>query len=282
MAKAETKSKVKIGDGAGSFTILKRNSKIFKTIIETLSGIIDETEVIVTPYEFVVKAMDPSRISLLKLTIQNTDFDEYICDVPTKVAFNLEDMNKIFKRASSDDEIELSFTAYDNKIKIKMTREGSTKTRTFTLALLDLDMEEIPMDNLLAIEYPSSWVIDADFLVEALKDAEIYSEMIAMKAEELNGLIMQSSGQIGEMNYQLGFDDLMSYDLKGSSEGTYSIVFLKSVLKIASITERLEVSLKTDHPIKMQFDLLEGGELIQFIAPRVEDTEFEDEDMEEF
>jgi DNA polymerase III sliding clamp (beta) subunit (PCNA family) len=57
---------------------------------------------------------------------------------------------------------------------------------------------------------------------------------------------------------------------------------LKSVLKIASITERLEVSLKTDHPIKMEFDLLEGGELAQFIAPRVEDQEFEDEDMEEF
>lgn len=280
MSKAENKLKAK--DGAGSFTILKRNSKIFKTIIGTLSGIIDETEVIVTPEKFIIKAMDPSRISLLKLTVKNTDFDEYLCDVSTKVAFNLGDMEKIFKRASSDDEIELNYEKHNNKIRIKMTREGSTKTRTFTLALLDLDMEEIPMENLLAIEYPSSWVIDADFLVEALKDAEIYSEIIEMKAEELNGLIMQSSGQIGEMTYQLGFDDLMSYDLNGSSTGAYSIVFLKSVLKIASITEKLEVSLKTDHPIKMQFDLLEGGELIQFIAPRVEDTEFEDEDMEEF
>jgi len=30
------------------------------------------------------------------------------------------------------------------------------------------------------------------------------------------------------------------------------------------------------------FNLLEGGELFYFLAPRVEEAEFEDEDMDEF
>ncbi|GAG79430.1 unnamed protein product, partial [marine sediment metagenome] len=38
-------------------------------------------------------------------------------------------------------------------------REGNTRKRTFSLALIDLEREEIPMDNLLKIEYPSNWVI---------------------------------------------------------------------------------------------------------------------------
>ena len=168
-------------------------------------------------------------------------------------------------------------------IKIKMQREGMSRVRTFSLALLDIDIEEIPMDNLLKIEYPTKWVIDPEFLVEAIKDAEIYSEILNLKAIEGQGLNFSSTGQIGEMEYDLSEDDLIDHDLSGSSSGAYSLTFLKAILKIASITEKLEISLKTDHPLKMIFNLLEGGELSYFLAPRVEEAEFEDDDdMDEF
>ena len=140
------------------------------------------------------------------------------------------------------------------------------------------------MDNLLKIEYESSWVISPDFLVEAIKDAEIYSEILNMKSEENQGLMFSSTGQIGEMEYNLALDDLLEANIEGTSTGAYSLTFLKAILKIASITEKLEISLKTDHPLKMIFNLLEGGELFYFLAPRVEEAEFdeEDDDMDEF
>ena len=85
------------------------------------------------------------------------------------------------------------------------------------------------------------------------------------------------------MEYDLNEDDLIDSQLQGSSAGAYSLTFLKAILKIASITEKLEISLKTDHPLKMNFDLLEGGELSYFLAPRVEEEEFgDDDDMDEF
>jgi proliferating cell nuclear antigen len=227
--------------------------------------------------------MDPSRICLLKLAIKKADFDEYECSKESKVGLNLDDLDKILKRSAANDAVEINFNETDQKIKIKMQREGVSRTRTFSLALLDIDIEEIPMDNLLKIEYPSNWVIDTDFLVEAIKDAEIYSEILNINANEGKGLIFSSSGQIGEMEYDLNEDDLIESQLQGSSSGAYSLTFLKAILKIASITEKLEISLKTDHPLKMNFDLLEGGKLSYFLAPRVEEEEFdEDDDMDEF
>jgi hypothetical protein len=149
--------------------------------------------------------------------------------------------------------------------------------------LLDIDTEEIPMDNLLKIEYPAKWVIDAEFLVEAIKDAEIYSEILNIKANEKEGLLFSSTGQIGEMEYNLSLEDLINSEINETCSGAYSLTFLKAILKIASITEKLEISLKTDHPLKMIFNLLEGGELSYFLAPRVEEAEFEDDDdMDEF
>jgi len=265
-----------------SFTLKLENSRILKGIIETLSSIIDETEFLVNPKEFTISAMDPSRICLLKLSIAKENFDGYVCKKETKVGLNLDDLDKILKRCANTDTIELDFNEKDNKIKIKMQREGTTRTRTFSLALLDIEIEDIPMDNLLKIEYPSKWVIDTDYLVEAIKDAEIYSEILNMKADEEKGLVFSSSGQIGEMEYDLSIEELIESNITESSSGAYSLTFLKAILKIASITDKLEISLKTDHPLKMIFNLLEGGELSYFLAPRVEEADFDDDDMDEF
>ncbi|MFX1357535.1 MAG: proliferating cell nuclear antigen (pcna) [Promethearchaeota archaeon] len=267
-----------------SFTLKLENSRILKGIIETLSSIIDETEFRVTPKEFTITAMDPSRICLLKLSIRKDGFDEYQCSKESKVGLNLDDLDKILKRSAVNDSIEIDFKETEQKIKIKMQREGTSRVRTFSLALLDIDTEEIPMENLLKIEYPTKWVIDADFLVEAIKDAEIYSEILNIKAIERQGLLFSSSGQIGEMEYNLTNDDLIESNLSETSTGAYSLTFLKAILKIAPITEKLEISLKTDNPLKMIFNLLEGGELSYFLAPRVEEAEFEEDedDMDEF
>ncbi|TFF97445.1 MAG: proliferating cell nuclear antigen (pcna), partial [Promethearchaeota archaeon] len=212
-----------------SFKIKLENSRILKGIITTLSSIIDETEFEVTPDQFAITAMDPSRICLLKLTIKNEDFDEYECDEETKVGINLDDLNKILSRSSTDDSIEIDYAEADNKIKIVMHREGMSRKRTFSLALLDIEMEEIPMDNLLQIEYPTTWVIDPEFLVEAIKDAEIYSEILKIKAEEEKGLEFSSSGQIGEMEYHLGIEDLIETNITDSNTGAYSLTFLKAI-----------------------------------------------------
>lgn len=267
-----------------SFTLKLENSRILKGIVETLASIIDETEFLVTPQEFTISAMDPSRICLLKLSIKNNNFDEYKCSKASKVGLNLDDLDKILKRSSTNDSIEINFDEKEQKVKIKMQRKETTRTRTFSLALLDIDIEEIPMENLLKLEYPSKWVIESDFLVEAIKDAEIYSEILNIKAVEGQGLVFNSSGQIGEMEYNLNIDELIEPDIKDTNSGAYSLTFLKAILKIAPITEKLEISLKTDHPLKMIFNLLEGGELSYFLAPRVEEAEIqeEEEEMDEF
>ena len=275
---SKTKGKTK-KEKKAEFMIKLENSRILKAIVETLGSIIDETKIQITPGEFKITAMDPSRICLLQLVIKKGDFDEFSCLKECEVVLNLDDLDKIMKRSAINDVIELSYNEDIQKVKIRMQRDGSTRARTFSLALLDSDIEEIPMDNLLKIEYESTWTMNPDLLVEALKDAEIYSEIFNILTTEGQGLVFSSSGTIGEMEYELGEDDLIDSNLNGISSGAYSLTFLRAILKIASITEKLDISLKTDHPIKMVFSLLEGGKLSYFLAPRVEEEETDFEDM---
>ncbi|KKL76874.1 hypothetical protein LCGC14_2040520 [marine sediment metagenome] len=277
MSKTKPKPKKKVEEVG--FTLKFDNSRILRAIVETLSSIIDETEFLITPEGFKISAMDPSRICLLQLTIAKKNFDEFECSNKCKIALNLDDFDKIMKRSSINDTIEVSYQEADQKIKIKMQRDNSTRARTFSLALLDIDTEDVPIDNLLKTEYNSEWSMDPDFFIEAIKDAEIYSEILNIKTEAEQGITFSSSGTIGEMLYDLGIEDLISADFNDISTGAYSITFLKAILKINSITEALKISLKTDHPLKMRFHLLEGGLLNYFLAPRVSEEELDEDDL---
>ena len=279
---SKIKSKSKKRETKGQFVLKVENSRILRAIIETLSSIIDETKIVVTPKEFSIKAMDPSRICLLKLVIKKEDFDGFECNKECNIGVNLDDFDKILKRSSGNDSITIEYQEEEQKIKIKVKREKSTRARTFSLALIDIDIQDVPMDNLLKIEFKAVWDMDIDLFSEALKDAEIYSEILNIKATENEGLLFSSSGTIGEMEYNLSLEDLFESDIsEGEHKGAYSLTFLKSILKIAAITETFKISLKTDHPLKIEFVLLEGGELKYFLAPRVEDVDYDD-DMDEF
>lgn len=278
--KAKPKAKPK-PKKSGEFTIKKENPKILKGIIEALEGIIDECNFIITKEAFIVEMMDPSRVCMIRLVLKSGDFDEYKITEEATIGLNLNDFEKVLKRSSPKDSVELSYKEKEQRLKIKMKREGRERPRTFTLSTIDVDVEDLSMESLNGISYRSIWKMDPPSMVEALKDAEIYSDVLNIKTVANDGLILSSIGELGEMTYELETEELIEADLEETNTGAYAITFLKSLLKLASITEELEISLLTDHPLKMVFNLLEGEDLNSFLASRVEEADFDDTDLEE-
>ena len=265
-----------------TFHFKLENNKILRAITDTLSSIIDECIIEVSPAELQINAMDPSRICLLRLTMKRENFDAYECKKGMKIPLNLDDFNKILKRSNSDDYLELDYNSKDKKVRLQMTKEGTTKKRNFSLATIDIEQEDIPMENLLKIDYSTKFNLELDLLSEALKDAEIYSEVLTLLTSE-ESLTLSSSGQIGEMEYVIAKEDLgdLIATLETKETGSFSLLFLKTLMKLAPITEQLKVSFKQENPLRLDFSLLEGNELAYFLAPRVEEVDFEDGELEE-
>jgi proliferating cell nuclear antigen len=245
---------------------------------------VDETQFTATPDKLEINAMDPGRVCMMRLTIKKEHFDEYKCQKETKVGVNLEDLNKILKRGSAEDSVELDFNVKEQKIRVKLKRDTTTRTRSFSLAAITTQIAEVPVNSLLEIHYDSTWDIEPQFLIDAVKDAEIYSDALTIETEQGKLLKFSSIGQIGEMNYEVELSELPDHSVRGKNSGTFSLVFLKSILKISSVTERLEMALKTDYPLRLKVDLIEGGVLQYYLAPRSEEpdeAEPEPEEIEE-
>ena len=252
------------------------NGRVFKIIIETLAAIIDKVKFTIDAEKLQIKTMDPSRICALQLTLSSKYFfDDYQCDSKCEICLNLETLDEILQRYNDDESIEISFQKNAQKIKIKMERKNSLTSKTFSLERLVGDSELAPpMDVLLNIKYDAIWSMNPDTLIEAIKCAEIYSEVLNIKTIE-TGLIMSSSKT--EFEYDISFDDLIEANISKNMEGVFNIKFLKTIMNIATITEKLEISLKTITPLKMIFNLLDGGLLEYFLAPRVETVDLEEE-----
>lgn len=249
------------------------NSKILKGIVETLVSIVDEAQFIVTPKEFVINAMDSGRICMLRVSIKKNCFSEYSCASISKVDINLNDLDKILKRSTSVNSVGVEFSHKEQRIKVRLKKEGTSLTRTFRLAAIQAEAKEIPIDVLQKIEYSSKWGINPELLIEAIKDGELYSDTLTIKIEKGKLLTFSSIGPLGEMTCELEVSELTDHTIEGKNVGMYSLGFLKAILKIAPITEALEMALTTDNPLRLLANLIGGGELSYFLADKVEESE---------
>ncbi len=252
-----------------------KDSRVVRGIFEAVSSIITQVNLKVTPEGLSMTAMDLSHICLVSLNLKKEDLDEFETDQEYSLGINLIDLVKIIKRSGSDDEISFIHNPADKKLVIEMKPESAKKSRRFTMALMDLDDEEINLEGLEAMEFDNKTTLNVDFLDEAIKDAEIYAETLEVRVEDK--LIFSCSGNIGDMEYVLEKDELDSADFAETSKGIFALSFLKNVLKIASVSKQIRMQLRTEAPLKMEFDILNNSRILYFLAPRVE----EDDDMDD-
>ena len=263
----------------GKMHIRLENSKTLKVLIEALSSIYDEVRFDVDQQGIFTNFMDPSRICMARVVLKSACFDDFEVSGTHTIPINLEDFNKILKR-SNNDIIELEHDIENLKLKIKFSQEGKDRGRNFSLSELDLDIEDVEMANLLKIEYATKVVMDPDQLTGVLKDADIYGEVIEAKIEDT--LEFNADGAIGDYSFTSELDDLIESKVEEFSKGSFSIPYLKNIMKLIPITEKLELFLKSEHPMKMIFNLLGGGKVFYFLAPRVAEEDFDEDDMEAF
>ncbi|MHA1719397.1 MAG: proliferating cell nuclear antigen (pcna) [Promethearchaeota archaeon] len=260
-----------------TFTAKIKDSKVVKGIFEAVSSIITETFLDIDPEKGIsMVAMDLSHICLVSLVLAKEDLDEFKADDKLKIAINLEDFVKIVKRANPQDEIVFKDDPEAKRFIIEMKPETAKKARRFTISMIDIDEEKIGPEALEQLEFYNQTTFKLSYLDEAIKDAEIFSDALEIIADK--NLSFSTTGNIGDMTYELEKDELESSDFTQKSEGIFGIQFLKNILKISAVSSKVEMYMATELPIKMVFDILNSSRIVYYLAPRTENEDEENED----
>lgn len=239
------------------------DARTWKYLMTAMSKIIEEGVLKFTEEGVFLRAMDPSHIVMIDLHMPKTIFEEYGISGIEKIGINLNEMVKVFKRATKNDKLILEF----NGGKIKIIFSGSSE-RAFILPLLSLAEEEIPEPK---IEFKVLARIASTTFRDILKDIEPVGEAIKFIAEE-DLLKIIGKGSKGEAEIVLSRESgaLIDLEVKEKSESTYSVEYFKNIASVSQAAETVALRFSTNIPCRLDFELAGEGRLSFYIAPRIE------------
>ena len=257
------------------FEIKFNEAKLVKGIFESISAIVAETKMVFAPEGISLNSIDDGRICLISLFLDSSDFDDYKCEISYELGLNIEDLVKILKRSGGSDKITFKYKPETKKISILIKKEGSKKSRQFSLQLIELGDSGIKPEALESIEYSAQVQVPVSYLDEAIKDADIFSDTLIVKMSDEEGIIFKAEGQIGESECILEKDDdgVEDFKVESSGEGTFALDYLKNIIKIGSIADKVSLHLNSETPLKAKFNIMANSSFSYYLAPRIEEEE---------
>ncbi len=153
-------------------------------------------------------------------------------------------------------------------------------------------MEDIPFEHLTSIDYDFTFSLEQHKFQYIMKNLGVYSDVIDISAEG-QSVKFSEIGKIGEGEFIWKEKQLLSFqfredELRNTENlSSHSLTFLSWVDKMTQVLNKkdsIKFSIKNDHPLRIEanFPQLGNTSLLYFLAPRIPEAEFDDDDMEDF
>ncbi len=241
------------------FEAVISDTKSWRNSIEAIAALIDEGTLHIKEDGLKLKAMDPSQIALVDFELPSGAFEGYKVDKDVDIGIDFSELSRITKRSKAGDKIKISL-----KERFKMVFEGET-TRAFDLAIIG-STSTPPREP--SIDFTGEIKLGASILKEALKDAELVSNHVAILADE-NSLAISAEGDTGSVNIDIPSDNILGIDVSEGSRTVFSLDQLNNLLKASDQGSIVILNLKTDAPLRLEY-AIGDGRVIYYLAPRIE------------
>lgn len=246
-----------------TFQVKTNDSDMLKSIISSISTVVEEATFTANSEGLTFRGMDPSHVALIDILLPKSVFDEYTCDDEIKFGVRIDELGKLFKRADKKDKITLGLTN-ENLLSIKM---GDKKQ--YELRLIETDSEDTPIPKL---QYNSKFTISSKRFDEILGDVNVISDYIDVN---VNGdtLKFVGKGESGNVviNSDVNDNGVESIESSEESTGTYSLIYLMPMIKAMGTSAGFTTcELSNNKPLRIEFKVADIGVIHFYLAPRVE------------
>lgn len=204
------------------------------------------------------KLMSVDHVAMVTLVLNKSAFESYDCE-NTLLCFNLNDMLRIMRRGGEAVELQVQ----GNNLYITLDEK-----RRFSIRLLATISEEIPLSPK---EDPLTVTasLTTDTWIQILRDAEVVSNQVTFIAKE--NLEMFSYNEASGNSVEVK-PATLSFEKKQETRTTYALEQLKATIMGSFLSDTVVLEFGKDYPLRLTYPL-EHGELVYWIAPRVEEEQ---------
>tara|TARA_Y100000310_G_scaffold345306_1_gene463580 strand:+ start:6969 stop:7718 length:750 start_codon:yes stop_codon:yes gene_type:complete len=245
--------------------VVLADPKHFKDSIAICSELVGEVTFKASKDGFEMVAMDPANVAMVQLKILASSFVEYqVKDDGEQFSVSLSSFKQILRRSKSEDVLTLE-TSEENELKILLK---SKTTRTFSIALLDLDDRDQKVPDL---KFPVAIEMPASTLSDAIEDVSVVAESVTFLADG-NQLLVKARGDLSQALIEIKASDEVKITVSDDEKhkAKYSLEYLKKMIAGSKLADNVSLQFHSDYPLKMQYTVLDRLAMSFILAPRVD------------
>jgi proliferating cell nuclear antigen len=214
-----------------------------------------------------IVTMDNAHVVLIHLKLDALKFEYYQCDSKIVIGVNMLNLYKLIRTINSNDTLTLFIDANDmNHLGIKI-ENGDKNTKTiYKLNLLDLDNQKIqidPADFNTVITLPS---VDFQKIIRDMNNIAEYVEIKNINTQ----LVLSCSGDFCSQETILTDNEngnTITCKKNEIVQGVFSLKYLVLFTKCTNLSTAVEVFLRNDYPIIVQYPVSSLGTIKMCLAP---------------
>lgn len=239
------------------------NAKYWRDCVDAIVSLVDEGSFNISKEGIILKAMDPSGISMVSFSIPSKAFSKFSIDKNASVGLNLQNLSKVLSRTRDNEELVMKET--DGKLHLEFV--GPTSRRRYRLPMIDVrkNVEKEP-----SVEFDAMVEVSGEPLKDIIKDASLISSYIAFKAAK-EQFMVSARGDSGELeeDHKIDGNTIKKLSAKEKAESVFNLEYLENIVKSCPMGNSINISLKSNEPLRVSYNIGDA-QLTYYLAPYME------------
>lgn len=242
----------------------------FKILIEALKDLLTDVNIEIDHLGLRVLSMDSSHCVLVHLKLDADKFEFFACKKNTTIGLNMIFLHKIIKTINSNDVLTLFIEEEDeNHLGIKIENSDKNTKTTYKLTLYDLDNVKISMEP---EKFNTVITLPSTDFQKICRDMHQISEFAEIRNSG-NQLVFSCKGDFCYQETVLSDTGNGIYAIQNSNpdeivQGVFSLKYLALFTKCTNLCNIVELLLKNDWPIIVQYQVASLGSIKLCLGPR--------------
>jgi len=227
-------------------------------------SLVKEVRINFSPTGIEVRAVDGAHVGMIRLVYKDKVYTDTYTGEPAALVFSLESLLKTINLGKAGQTVQLAWNQEENRLDLKF----GDIVRKMTLVDPDALAQDPGFPN---VELPDYTILKLEDLLQCARSGAILGADGEIQLTlTKNGLAMHSENKRDIIDVQIPKERLDKIDVKADENSAkYPLKLFSDVINTLAGIEQVVLSMKSDNPIRLQFDLSGGAGTGRFLlAPR--------------
>lgn len=253
-------------------------SGAFKSLVDALKELLTETNIEFSSKGMKIMSMDESHTVLVKLELDASKFQNYVCPDRIIIGVSIPNLNKLLKSITQDDVLTWYIMSNDpNRLGIQIDNINKHQKTDFKLNLIEINEEEMDIPD---HDYPYDMHLSSSDFQKICRDMKNLGTKTMDIKQHKSELIFSASGDfatqtttrtpgsnIGNLTIKATVDDIY--------QGTFDLEKLIDFTKCTSLSgptasADVKMLMRQNYPLMLGYPVADLGEIILCLAPMLQ------------